>query len=432
VRAEIVAVGDELLIGDVVNDNAAWLGRLLTDAGVDVARVTMVPDDLVTIADAVRSAAGRADAVIMTGGLGPTSDDVTREALAEAAGVTLHRDAALEEGLARRYAELGRPLLDVARPQADVPVGALPLPNERGSAPGLRLTLGGAVVYAVPGVPAEMRVMAQRYVLPDLRERFGELTAHATRLVRVALVPEPVVATAVEPLVAGRDEVRVAYLAEPGEVRVRLTGADAMVVADLAERVRARLGPAAFGADGDRLDVVVHRLLAESRATVAAAESLTGGLVAAALTRMPGASATFVGSVTAYATPLKADLLGVDGGLLGAGGPVQPEVAVAMAVGVKERLGATYGLATTGVAGPEPQDSHPVGTVHLAVAGPDGVTVVSRQLPGERAVVRRLAVVHALDLLRRQLLGLPAYDEGGGSAPDPGAASATDEDITPG
>jgi nicotinamide-nucleotide amidase len=424
-RAELVAVGDELLLGDVVNGNAAWLGRLLTDAGVEVTRATVVPDDVATIADAVRSAADRADAVIVTGGLGPTPDDLTREALAAAAGVALRRDAGLEEALARRYAEVGRPLLAVARRQADVPSGALPVPNETGSAPGLRLALGRTVVYALPGVPVEMRVMARRYVLPDLRERFAEMSPPATRLVRVALVPEPVVATTVEPLVAGRDGVRVVYLASPGEVTVRLSGADAVVVADVAEDVLAALGPAAVGVGDERLDVVVHRLLAETQATVAVAESLTGGLVAAALTDMPGASATFRGSVTAYATALKTDLLGVDAGLLAASDAVHPDVAAAMAAGVRDRLGATYGVATTGVAGPEPQDGRPVGTVYVAVAGPEGVTAASRRGPGDRAVVRRLAVVHALDLLRRQLLGVPPYDEAE-HAGEPDRTVATD------
>jgi len=411
-EAELVAVGDELLIGDVVNGNAAWLGRLLTDAGVQVTRAHAVPDDAAVVADAVSDAAGRTDAVLVTGGLGPTSDDLTREGLALAAGVALHRDAALEERLSRWYADQGRPLLDLARRQADVPAGALPLPNDRGSAPGLRLTVGSAVVYALPGVPAEMQVMAQRYVLPDLRERAGELRPQAVRVVRTALMGEPVVATALQPVLADGFEVRVAYLAEPGEVRVRLTGADPEVVAAVAERVTARLGPVAYGVDGDSLDVVAHRLLAEQQATVAVAESLTGGLLAAALTDMPGASATFRGSVTAYATALKAGLLGVDEQVLAAAGPVHPRVAAAMAAGARERLAATYGLATTGVAGPQAHGGQPVGAVHLAVGGPGGVTVISRRLAGDRAVVRRLAVVHGLDLLRRQLLGLAPYDPG--------------------
>lgn len=436
-RVGLVAVGTELLSGVVVNGNAAWLGRVLTDAGVGVTRSAAVADDEAEIADAVTGELARAEAVVLTGGLGPTPDDRTRAALARLAGVTLRRDEALLAGLHDWYAARGRTPPLSALAQADVPEGATALPNPRGSAPGLRLDLPAGVVYALPGVPAEMRAMVDGQVLPDLLARTGS-RASVTRTLRTAVVGESLVASLLEPLEqkAERLGVDVAYLASVGEVRVRLsangtdTGDPQALLDEVVERARELLGDVIYGEDAQTLDVVVHRLLADAGETVAVAESLTGGLLGGALTDMPGSSETYRGGVTAYATDLKAALLGIDADLLRREGPVHPEVAAQMAAGVRARLDATVGVATTGVAGPDPQPDPrgqlvPPGTVHVAVSrvgsdlagsepgsGLGGADlVVSQRLGGERDVVRRRTVVLALDALRRSLAGLGPYRE---------------------
>lgn len=407
VRVELLTVGDELLRGDTANGNAVWLGRSLTDAGIAISRGVVVADDVDAIAGAVAEALDRVGMVIVTGGLGPTSDDVTRDALARLAGVALRRDARVEERLRRRAAEHGVPLRPSALRMADVPEGADVLPNPAGSAPGLRLRLPAGVVYALPGIPAEMRAITSESVLPDLGG-----APLAARVLGTATVWESVLAARLAPVEA-LPGVRLAYYPSPGEVRVRVEADGAGRLEEAEALARDLLGGCVYATGDVTLDRVVHGLLAERGATVAAAESLTGGLLGGELTGMPGSSSTFVGGVVVYATRLKHSLLGVPERLLAAHGAVHPDVAAAMATGVRERLGATYGLAVTGVAGPDPQGGRPVGTVHAAVAGPgDEVVVRSPVLPvpgdGSRArePIRRMSVVHALDLLRRHLLTL--------------------------
>jgi nicotinamide-nucleotide amidase len=284
--------------------------------------------------------------------------------------------------------------------QADVPRGARALSNPVGTAPGLRLEVGERLLYALPGPPHELQAVAEP-VLAELRHRSG--TVVVTRTVHTAGMGESAVAAVVEDTVQVPPGVALAYLAGGGTTRVRFTGSDDAVLTPLADAVAEALGNAVWGRDDDTLDAVVHRRLAEQRATVAVAESLTGGLIGAALSRRPGSSATFRGSLVVYATDLKADLAGVPGPLLDTAGAVSPETAAALAAGARERLGATYGIGATGVAGPSEQEGQPVGTVHVAVAGPGGGVVRSLRLPGDRERVRLLAVTAALDLLRRSL-----------------------------
>lgn len=408
-RVELITVGDELLSGLVLNSNVARVADALAGVGLALSVVCDVADDIEEIVAALRAATARADVVLCSGGLGPTSDDLTRDALAAAAGVGLDRVPALLAGLRDRYAEWNTPVPELALRQADVPSGARSIPNARGSAPGLRMDLGGARVYALPGVPGELQGMLDEHVVPELAT-LATGPAPVTVTVRVALAGESVIAAALADVeaAAGPAGLRFAYLAAPGDVRVRLTGPGAAVEGALAA-VRARLGAAAYSVDGTSLDVVVHALLRERGATLAVAESLTGGLVAAALTDAAGASATFLGGTVVYATEAKA-ALGVDPSLLAERGPVDPDVALALAARVRERFGATHGLATTGVAGPEPVGAHPPGEVFIAVDSAAGARVVRRALPPRRDAVRALTVVHALDLLRRHLIGELPYE----------------------
>jgi nicotinamide-nucleotide amidase len=425
-RVELLTVGDELLLGDTINGNAAWLGRRLADHGVEVTRSVVVGDEPDVIVAAVESALDRADAVITTGGLGPTYDDVTRDALAKAAGVDLVRDPALERRLRERAARAGRELQPMALRMADVPEGARLLANSAGSAPGLRVELPGGVAYALPGVPFEMRTIMDEVVLPELAEIAG-LPSVARRTLRTARLWESVIATRLAEVEA-MDGVKLAYLPDPAEVKIRITvaGRDAAErLAGVESRVRELLGPSVYGVEGESLGLVVHRLLLDRGETVATAESLTGGLIGAELTATPGSSGTYAGGMVTYATDLKRRLLGVPGELLAEHGAVHPDVAAGMAAGARDALGATYGLAVTGVAGPDPQDGRPVGTVYIGLAGPgDSLTVAGPKLPVPgtgpeiRAVIRRMIVVHALELLRRRLLGLDVADESGEARAD--------------
>ncbi|MDP9436898.1 MAG: competence/damage-inducible protein A [Actinomycetota bacterium] len=398
--AAVLAVGDELLLGDIVNSNAAWLGEHLAAVGARVVASAMVGDDVQRLATALRRALEDAEVVVVTGGLGPTLDDLTRDAIALVADVPLERSPALEDQLRERFAAFGHPMPEAVLRQADVPRGARVLDNPVGTAPGLRVQVGERIVYAVPGPPHEMRAVCAQ-VLPEVAARSGEVLT--TRTLHCAGIGESAVAERVEAAVRVPDGVQLAYLAGGGVVRVRFTGTDPGVLAPLVEASLAALGDAVWGRDGDTLPGVVHALLAARSATVAVAESLTGGLVSAALTQLPGSSAGFRGGLLTYATDTKASLAGVPDEVLAEHGAVSEEAARAMADGVRARLGATYGVALTGVAGPEEQDGRPVGTVHVAVAGPAGTRVRAARLPGDRERVRLLAVTLALDLLRRVL-----------------------------
>ncbi|MDX6196855.1 MAG: nicotinamide-nucleotide amidase [Actinomycetota bacterium] len=399
--AAVVAVGDELLLGDTVNTNASWLGGQLARVGVQVVSSSMVGDDSPRMQVALRRGLDDAAVVIVTGGLGPTSDDITREAVAAVAGVELVRDAALEQELRDRFAAYGYPMPAQVLQQADVPAGATALHNPVGSAPGLRVEVGDRLVFALPGPPHELQAVAA-VVLDELRSRSGSVLH--TRTVHTAGIGEPSAAELVEGAIDVPAGVALAYLAGGGTVRVRFTGSDDAVLQRLADRAAELLGEHVWGRDDHRLDEVVHRELAAREATVAVAESLTGGLIGAALSRMPGSSATFRGSAVVYATDLKETLAGVPGPLLESFGAVSAETAGALAAGVRERLGATYGIGATGVAGPTEQEGHPVGTVHLAVSGPNSAAVRSLRLPGDRERVRQLTVTAALALLRKHVL----------------------------
>lgn len=400
----VLAVGDELLLGDVVNTNASWLGGALAGVGVQVVHSAAVGDDVVRLATALRRALEDADVVVLCGGLGPTSDDRTRQALALVADAPLERHAGLEARLREQFTSFGYAMPEPVLQQADVPRGAGTLSNPVGTAPGLRLEVGGRLVYALPGPPHELRAVCEAHVLPEL----ARLTRAAvtTLTLRCAGVGEPVVAERVEGAVSVPAGVDLAYLAGGGVVRVRFsTGGDPAVLDPLVQAAAAALGDDVFGDVSGRgeaaLPEVVADLLARRGETVATAESLTGGLLGAALTGHAGASAAYRAGLIVYATQTKHDLAGVPEEVLAEHGAVSVETATALAQGARTRTGADWGLSTTGVAGPDEQEGQPVGTVHVAVAGPGGTRTRSVRLPGDRERVRALAVTTALDLLRR-------------------------------
>lgn len=413
-RVEVVAVGTELLLGQVVDTNSAWIGEQLAAAGIDCHFQTRVGDNVERIAHALRSALARSDAVVVCGGLGPTQDDCTREAIAEVLGVALRRDPELEARIEELLAARGRALVarELNLRQADVPEGAVPIPQRLGTAPGLLCAVGTKACYALPGVPHELKEMFTRAVLPDLLARAGESAVIRSRTLRTWGLAESRVAEILSARVealgaaAGPGVPTIAFLASGMEgIKVRLTvkaadEATARVALEAEEaRVRELLGEHVFGVDDETMEAVVGRALAARGETLALAESLTGGLVASRVVAVPGASAWFRGGLVAYATEVKEQLLGVPEGPV-----VSATAAAAMAEGVRRLLGASVGLATTGVAGPTEQDGRPVGTVFLGVAlGEDPAEAVELHLPGDRERVRQYAAVSALDLLRRRL-----------------------------
>lgn len=409
-RCEVVAIGTELLLGQVVDTNSAWIGEQLAEAGIDSHFQVKVGDNQSRIVAAIRDALDRSDAVICCGGLGPTQDDITREAIAEVMGVQLVRDPELVEVISAMFSSRKRVMAANNLRQADVPVGATVIPQTRGTAPGLACPAGaGQVVYAVPGVPGEMREMVARAIIPDLQRRSGTAATIRSRALRTWGLAESTLAEVVAPRVDALDAAgnpTIAFLASGIEgIKVRITakGTDIEAATAILDReeaaLRALLGEAVFGVDDENMEMAVARLLRHAGLTLGLAESLTGGLVGARLTTVPGASDFFHGSIVSYDSAVKRELLGV-----GDGPVVSEAAAIAMAAGAARVLRADVGLAVTGVAGPTEQDGQPVGTVWLGIALDGRASATLVQLPGHREQVRQLATISVLDLLRRRLI----------------------------
>ena len=417
-RAEIVAVGTELLLGQIANTNARWMSEALATIGVDVLHHEVVGDNLERIVDAIRTAASRADVVILTGGLGPTQDDITRDALGVLLGSPMERHPELEEMLREKFRSFGRREMPESNlRQADVPEGARYITPDRGTAPGLVAELpGGVRVYAVPGVPEEMVEMMEGTILPEL----GSMDAAVvqSRVLRCAGIGESALAERVDDLFSGSANPTIAFLASSGEVKVRITAKAAtageanVLIEPVAEEVRRRLGDDVFTSEDESLEQAVVRLLAARGATLACAESITGGGVGARITSVPGASEVFVGSAVVYTEEAKETVLGVSSETLEGPGPVSEECAREMAEGARRVFATDLGLALTGAAGPEPHGGAAPGVIWIALVGDDVAHARGFQVPGERDRVRRWAEQAALDLLRRHLEGrpLPASD----------------------
>ncbi len=410
-RAEIVGVGTEILLGQIANTNARWISERLAAIGIDVLYHQAVGDNLERIVEALRRASSRADAVIVTGGLGPTQDDLTRPALARAAGAVLERHPEIEHVLRERFRARGRDMPASNLAQADVPQGGRYIPPERGTAPGLVVRVDGTTVYALPGVPSEMREMMEGTVLPELAELAGPASL-VSRTLRCYGLAESRVAELLEDLYLGSANPTVAYLAGGGEVRVRLTakagtGEEAAALLEPFERtVRERLGDHVYGMGEESLEVVVGRLLVERGLTIACAESLTGGGLGERITAVPGASAYFLGSVVTYAAEAKRSILDVSSSTLETDGPVSRACAAEMAAGARRVLGSDVAVALTGAAGPEPHAGAEPGRVWVALDADGLAHQHGFRWPFDRELIRRFAEQAALDLVRRHLLGL--------------------------
>lgn len=419
-RCEVLAIGTELLLGQIVDTNSSWIGEQLAAAGIDSLYQTKVGDNQARIGACLRTALARSDAVICCGGLGPTRDDITRQAIAEVLNVELDLDEEVAARIESMFRARGRTMTVNNMRQAEVPRGATVIPQVRGTAPGLICRMGDRSIYAVPGVPHEMREMITRAVIPDLVARSGTPATIVSRTLRTwGLAESALDETLAGRMVAldkaaadGRPAPTIAFLASGIEgIKVRITAkagtateAEALVAEEEAA-VRDLLGPAVFGADGINMEASVGQLLADQALTLGVAESLTGGLVGSRLTAVAGASEWFRGSLVVYSSSVKRDLLGV------ADGPVVSEsAAMEMAIGARRVLGSDVGLALTGVAGPTEQDGQPVGTVWVglsgeAVGGESGrLLQLGRYGDADREQIRQIATISALDLLRRRLL----------------------------
>ncbi|HUP21648.1 MAG TPA: CinA family nicotinamide mononucleotide deamidase-related protein [Thermoanaerobaculia bacterium] len=411
-RAAILAVGTELLGTDRLDTNSLLLTESLARHGFELARKAVVGDDADAIVRELEWSSADAELLLVTGGLGPTRDDLTREALARFAGSRLELDAGELARLQERYRRLGRTMPPSNRRQAEVVVGARVLANPVGTAPGLHLRVRDSDLFSFPGVPRELRVMVERELEPWLEAHAGTERSGYIELV-TACVPESEIEDRLGPAYEALGREAIAVLARPGEVRVRVSARCAQdVLATELERRRLLVAPllrdALYSEHGEDLEQAVCELLRVGVATVAVAESCTGGLVGERITRVAGSSDVFVGGAIVYSNRLKVDLLGVAQGSLFAHGAVSERVAREMAVGARMRFQATYALAITGVAGPGGGTAEkPVGTVHLALAGPQGVDHLQVRLRGDRERVRWQASQLALDMVRRRLLGLP-------------------------
>ena len=408
-RCDVVAVGTELLLGQIVDTNSAWLGEQMAMAGINSCVQVKVGDNLPRMVKAIRETLADADALVVCGGLGPTHDDITREAIAEVMGTTLEFDDEVGMVIAEMFASRNRRMPEINMRQAMVPKGATVIPQRRGTAPGLICPVGDKVIYVVPGVPFELYEIFERAILTDLLARTGSQSIVASRTLRTWGESESGLNERLHDLIAELDRVgnpTLAFLASGWEgIKVRLTAkADSNeAVRDLLdvwdERVRGVVGDVVFGIDADTMESVVLDQMRSLGLSLGLAESVTGGLVAGRLTNVPGSSDVLRGSIVSYASEVKFDVLGVTPGPV-----VNESTAVEMAVGAKRVLGSDVGLALTGVAGPAEQDGVKPGTLCVGLAMPDGSTQSrTLQLPGVRDQMRQLSVISALDFLRRAL-----------------------------
>lgn len=418
-RAEILCVGSELLLGQIIDTNAAYIAGQLARIGLDLHRKQTAGDNLERISDCIRGALRRADVLVITGGLGPTTDDLTREAIADALGVPLEYQEDLARNLREFFAKRNYSIGETTLRQAYLPARCTELHNPVGTAPGVQFEgefegAGGKWIFAVPGVPREMRAMLDGGIIPILTAHMGgERQIIVSRILRAFGIGESGLADQVEDILTSATNPTVAPLIFGNtEVHLRLTAkapdeAQAKILLDATEsQIRARVGAFIFGTDSQTVPSVTLDLLESRGETLGVAESVTGGILSGFVSDVPGSSATFRGAVTAYNADLKREILGVGAETIARNSVVSEEVAREMALGARKITGATYALATTGEAGPNSQSGASVGTVYIALAHPQGVQVEKREFHGDRAAIRRRAALASLDLLRRFLLEL--------------------------
>jgi len=409
-RAEIIAIGSELLTPYRLDTNSLFLTDGLNQVGIRVVHKAVVGDSLDDMRASFRQALDRADLVVACGGLGPTDDDRTREAVADLLGRKLELNEDVLRHIQELFRRFGRVMPEINRRQAMVPEGATVIPNPRGSAPGLWIEASGHIVILLPGVPSELRAMFEQEIRPRLT-RLGHDERLFTRDLRITGLPESEVEQRVSPLYGLYPDTETTILASPPGIQLhpRVWSRDPakanQILDEMVKRMALALGEHLYSTEGEAMEEVVARVLTENRATIAVAESCTGGLLAERLTNIPGSSVYFLGGVVCYSNELKSALVDVPAELIESKGAVSPEVALALAEGIRKRTGATIGVGVTGIAGPAGgTPEKPVGLVHIGIADERGPRERRFQFPGDRERIRMHASQTALDSVRRYFL----------------------------
>ena len=409
IKSEIISIGTELLLGEITDANASYIASQLPLLGIDLLWVTMVGDNLGRMREILERAWGRSDLILTTGGLGPTEDDLTREAIAEMLGEKLSVDPEIERALREFFSSRGYKMPESNIKQATLIPSAQAIPNPRGTAPGWWVERQGKILIAMPGPPSEMQRMWEKEVSLRLRQRLGHQII-LSRTIKTLLMAESAVDEMVSPLLSSTNPTLAVY-SKPDGIHLRLTAkaeskeeAEEMI-AQREEKIRSLLGESIWGTDEETLEAVVGRLLTEKGLTLATMESCTGGLLANMITDVPGSSAYFKGGLVAYTNEVKISY-GVDAALLERQGAISPEVAVAMAEVARLRLGADIGVGITGVAGPTETEGKPIGTAHIAIDDGKEKRLAYGIYPPLRHEVKRRAAHHALFELRKALLSM--------------------------
>jgi nicotinamide-nucleotide amidase len=407
VLAEIITIGDELLIGQVVDTNSAWMGKRLNEIGIKVKQITSVSDDSAHIISALNEAISRADIILITGGLGPTKDDITKKTLAEYFKSEMYFDEDSYKNIERLFSERGKGVSEINRLQAMLPVACRPLKNSRGTAAGMHFEKDGKIIISMPGVPYEMQSMMEDSVLPELKNKFNLLP-----IIHKTILTHGIGESDLSELISSWEDslpakMKLAYLPSPGLVRLRITAMEAgnsnleKEVESEAEKLKSIAGKYIFGYDEESIENIIGNLLVNKNATISTAESCTGGFIAHRLTTIPGSSRYYTGSVVAYDNRIKEEFLNVDPSAIEKFGAVSKEVAVMMAESVRKKFKTDYSIAATGIAGPDGgSEQKPLGTVWIAISSPD--KTITRQLSlgkGRDRVIFETSQ-YALNLLR--------------------------------
>jgi len=409
VKAAIITIGDEILIGQIVDTNSAFISRELNKNGIRISKKYSIADSAEAINEALDEHIGKVDVLIFTGGLGPTKDDITKYTLNTYFNGKLVRNEQVYGMLSAYFSSFGREFSEANQGQAMVPDVCRILPNKRGTAPGMLFEKEGSLVFSLPGVPYEMEGLLVEEAIPMIREKF-DMPAVIHKTILTQGVPESILMVKIQDWENSLDpRVKLAYLPSPGIVRLRLTAIEHFPEAETyihekAEALKPLIGERIFGYDEDTLEGVVLQQLLAKGATVSFAESCTGGYLAHKLTSVPGSSKVFNGSLVAYGYDIKSNMLGVSPEVLMREGAVSEPVVMRMAKGVKEKFGATYAIATSGIAGPDGGTAEkPVGTVWIAVSGPNGSRAQKFRFPGNRLRNIQMTALAGLDMLRTEM-----------------------------
>ncbi|MCC5916298.1 MAG: competence/damage-inducible protein A [Cryomorphaceae bacterium] len=412
-QAEVITIGDEILIGQIVDTNSAWLGKLLNNEGIDIHQIRSIRDTSDDIGHALKSLHPETELVVFTGGLGPTRDDKTKQTLADYFGVSLTHHPEVERHIEQLFSRFNREVNKFNRSQAWLPANCIPLFNEKGTAPGMMFRENGLLIFSLPGVPYEMKHLMEDRVIPLIREK---MTIHQEMVHRTLLtqgVPESILADKLQEFEDQLPpDIKLAYLPSPGRVRLRLSG-KAPKGNEIKSRVEGQfavlhraLAEIVYGEGDEEMEEIVGSLLREKGKTIGVAESCTGGYISHLITRVPGCSDYFRGSLVTYAYDLKENLLNVPNDILLSEGAVSQPVVIQMAKRAAEVLNVDYAISTSGIAGPGgATDEKPVGLVWIGIRTPESVKAYQFQFNGDRERIIRKASLMALDILRRALVG---------------------------